>query len=147
VNAFCFHLERVLELRRRQLAAEESRFRRQTAALAKLNEARAQLEAAGAAAEREVRAWQPVAGRDLAALAEFRTHVSERERDLGARRVECERELAARQRDMLEARRRCRLLEKLKERRFAEWRAAAEREIEALAAEAFLTRWNQERSP
>ena len=48
---------------------------------------------------------------------------------------------------MLEARRRCRLLEKLKERRLAEWRAAAEREIEALAAEAFLTRWNQERSP
>ena len=147
MNAFRFNLERVLELRRRQLDAEESRFRRQTAALAELDEARAGLEAAGIAAEREVRAWQPVAGRDLAALGEFRLHVGERERELRARRAECEREVAARQRDMLEARRRCRLLEKFKERRLAEWRAAADREIEALAAEAFLARWNQERSP
>jgi flagellar export protein FliJ len=147
VNAFRFNLERVLELRRRQLEAEENRFRRQTAALAELDAARADLEAAGAAAEREVRAWHPLAGQDLAALAEFHLHVSERGEDLRRRRAECERELAARQRDMLEARRRCRLLEKLKERRFTEWQAAESREIEALAAEAFLARWNQQRSP
>jgi hypothetical protein len=43
----------------------------------------------------------------------------------------------------MEARRRCRLLEKLKERRRAEWEKARDRELEELASESFLARWNR----
>jgi hypothetical protein len=42
---------------------------------------------------------------------------------------------------MLEARRRCRLLERLKERRLAEWTSARDRELEEVASESFLARW------
>jgi hypothetical protein len=147
VNAFRFGLERVLELRRRQLEAAEGRFRLQAAALAELDATRAALESAAAEADREVRRWPSVNGRDLAALAEFRLHVRAREQSLSAQRTEGERELAERQREMLEARRRCRLLERLKERRWGEWREAANRELEALAAESYLARWNRDRSP
>ncbi len=46
---------------------------------------------------------------------------------------------AARKR-LIEADRDARLIEKLKERRLAEWRAEADREIEQFAAESFLNR-------
>ena len=46
---------------------------------------------------------------------------------------------------MLEARRRCRLLERLKERRLAEWTTARDHEVEEIAAESYLARWSQRR--
>ena len=39
---------------------------------------------------------------------------------------------------MLEARRHCRLLERLKERRLAEWKAACDHEMDELASESYL---------
>jgi hypothetical protein len=66
-----------------------------------------------------------------------------KEKDLALRYAEAEKKLAECRAAMLEARRRCSLMEKLKERRRADWEAAANREIEALAAESFLARWNR----
>jgi hypothetical protein len=57
--------------------------------------------------------------------------------------VECQRELAARQAGLLEARRRCRLLERLRERRWTEWQQARDRELEELASDSYLARWSQ----
>ncbi|SPE29220.1 conserved hypothetical protein [Candidatus Sulfopaludibacter sp. SbA3] len=89
----------------------------------------------------EVRKWSPVSGRDLAALGGFRLHVKMQERAIAARRAERQKLLEAQQAAMLEARRRCRLLERLKERRRAEWQAASDREVEEVAAESFLAGW------
>jgi hypothetical protein len=36
------------------------------------------------------------------------------------------------------------LLEKLEQRRRAEWQREADRELESLAAESFLARWNRQ---
>jgi hypothetical protein len=44
----------------------------------------------------------------------------------------------------MEAQRQCRLLEKLEQRRRAEWSRAADREMENLAAESFLALWNRQ---
>jgi hypothetical protein len=52
--------------------------------------------------------------------------------------------LAAQQKQMLEARRRCRLLERLKDRRLTEWKAAEAHELEEVAAESYLARWKKE---
>ena len=49
--------------------------------------------------------------------------------------------LAEQQKIMLEACRRSRLLERLKERRLVEWRGACDREVDELAAESFLAKW------
>jgi hypothetical protein len=54
-------------------------------------------------------------------------------------------QIAARQARIVEARRRARLLEKLRGRRLEEWRIAGEREMENFAAEAFLARWQPRR--
>jgi hypothetical protein len=48
---------------------------------------------------------------------------------------------------MLEARRRCRLLERLKERRLTEWTAGRDHELEEIAAESYLARWSRRQAP
>ena len=135
---FHFPLERVLHWRRVQLELEENQLQRQAVALAELGRAQAELEAAAIRTEMQVREWSPLAGRDLTALAGFRGHVQREQRALAARRTEQQKRLAAQQQAMLEARRRCRLLERLRERRLAEWQMESDRELEHLAADCFL---------
>jgi hypothetical protein len=143
VNQFSFRLDRVLDWRRKQLGLEEARFRQAIAAVAAVERARLELAAGATRAESEIRGRERVAGADLGALAEFRTHVKEEESRLAARRSECERAQAAQQASMLEARRRCRLLERLRERRWAEWKASSDRELEEIAAESYLAQWGR----
>jgi len=143
---FRFRLQKVLDWRRTELEIEEIKFKRQSAALADLDRARAQLEAAGVNAEVQVRDWRPLAGRDLAALGSFRLATKLKERDIALRRAECQQKLDAQQRVMLEARRRCRLLERLRERRLSEWDLAQNRELEQLATESHLAQWFRRRA-
>ncbi len=140
MTTFRFPLQKVLDWRRTQLELAEASFQRQIAALASIDRAYAEMEASGIRAEMEVRRWDPLAGRDLAALGRFRLLVQSREKQISLQRAECQRELAVRKSAMLEARRRCRLLERLKERRLAEWTLARDRELEELASESFLAR-------
>ncbi len=145
MTQFRFRLEKVLEWRRLQLEREEARFRSQADALAAIERSRAELEAAGIRAEAQVREWNPLAGNDLAALSAYRAHVRKSEIRLAEEREACRLELAARKRTLLEAQQRCRLLERLKERRFAEWREGLDRELQELASESFLARWDRGR--
>lgn len=145
MRVFRFPLEKVLDWRRTQLEVAEAELRKRAAALAAVDRERALVEAAAVAAEIEVRRASSVDGAELAALDEFRRHVHSQERMLAARRAECERRAAAQEAAMLEARRRCRLLERLRERRWSEWKAEADRELEQVAAESYLARWNATR--
>ena len=144
MTPFRFPLEKVLEWRRTQLDLAEAQFRRQAAALAELDRAYAEAEATGNQAELQVRGWNPLAGRDLAALGIFRLYMKKREGEIDLSREDCRKELAARRAAMLEARRRLRLLERLRERRYEEWRLANERELESLASESYLARWSRQ---
>jgi flagellar export protein FliJ len=146
MNSFRFPLQKVLDWRETQLELEEARFQQQVAMLAAIDHEYAEMEAAGVTAEVEVRRWNPLAGSDLSALGNFRLLVQSREKQIASRRVACQQELEVRKSAMLEARRRCRLLERLKERRLAEWTAARDRELEDVASESFLARWSRQRA-
>ncbi|HMD71547.1 MAG TPA: hypothetical protein VKF41_09400 [Bryobacteraceae bacterium] len=141
MKRFEFRLQKVLEWREKRLELEDARFKQQAAGIASLDQARAGLEAAGLKAEMQLRSAASMSGQELSALAGFREHVQTRGRELAARRAQAQKELEAQQEVMLEARRRCRLLERLKERRLTEWQAACNREADALASESFLARW------
>ncbi len=141
MNSFRFPLQKVLDWRRTQLELEEANFRKQMAAVAELDRQAAEIEAAGRRTEALVRTWNPVAGTDLEALDRYRQYVKTRELEMQVPRQDARRRLAAQQQVMLEARRRLRLLEKLKDRRRAEWQAAFDKELEEMAAESFLARW------
>lgn len=138
MTPFRFPLAQVLQWRRRQLELEEEKLKRHAADLAEMDRVRAELEAAAVRADVQVRDWPILAGRDLTALAGFRLHVQNEERMLAGRRAECRKKFEAQQTIMLEARRRCRLLERLEQRRLAEWRRECDRELEQLAAEFHL---------
>jgi flagellar biosynthesis chaperone FliJ len=141
MNAFRFPLEKVLDWRRSELDLAELKFQQLTAAVAAVDRARAELETAGTRAEILVRDWSPLCGRDLASLGNFRLHVRKKNQELAVRRAECVTRLADGRSAMLEARRRFRLLERLKERRFEDWRLAGDKELEELASESYLARW------
>jgi hypothetical protein len=138
MTPFRFRLEKVLAWRRMQLSCEEAKYQQRMAELRELECERARVEAAGIRTELEVRAWSPLAGCDLESLANFRQHVVSQEKRLARRREEAYQRVETQQKVMIEARRRCQLLERLHERRLAEWQAAADNELEQLAAEFHL---------
>jgi len=145
MTTFQFPLQRALDWRRTQLQLAEARVEQQLAAAAAIDRARADLDAMARRTEVEVRQFPALEGADLSALGSFRVASQVRRRELAARREECQRELAARRAVMLEARRRSRLLERLKERRFTEWQSVADRELDELAADSYLAQWARRR--
>lgn len=144
MKRFIFPLQRVLDLRQTQLAMEESRVKQQAAALAELDRQQAAAKTAVISAETEVRETPALAGSDLAALGEFRLSMQLQQKQIARRQQECGQKLAALRTVMMEARRRCLLLERLKEKRLAEWKAACNKELEELAAESYLAGWSRD---
>jgi len=146
VKAFQFPLERALDWRRTQLELAEAQVRQQVAALAAIDQDRAELDAMARRAEVEVRQFSPLGGADLCTLGTFRLALRARGRELAARRRECQKELTSRQAILVEERRRCRLLERLRQRRWAEWHSAAEKELDELAGDSYLAQWARRRT-
>jgi hypothetical protein len=146
MKSFRFPLEKALDWRRTQLGLEEVRYKQQVAAVASLDSRRAEVEASGVRAETQVREWRPIGSGDLTALGNFRQHVKSQEAEIARRRSEAAKKLAEQQKLMYEARRRCRLLERLRESRLKEWTAGRDHELEEIAAESYTARWNRRRA-
>jgi hypothetical protein len=138
MTTFRFRLEKVLAWRRTQLELEEAKFQQRTLEVRELEAQRERIAAAGTRTETEVCTWSPLAGSDLAALDSYRRYVSGQEKELALRTEEARQRAAAQQQAMFDARRRCQLLERLKQRRMEEWQSAANKELEDLAAESYL---------
>ncbi len=146
MKRFHFELERVRDLRRQQLTAEESKLE------ALLNERRllqaggAKIDAEKIEAERTVFAQPANPAQQLAALSVYKAHLASEKQKLIARQEDSEKRIMGQQKAILEARRRVQLLDKLRERKQAEWQSAFDREQENLAGELFLAKWKG-RSP
>lgn len=140
MKRFVFRLESVLRWRRSRFELEQNRLRELTAEHDRIRLRLRALEEEQHRQESELLSSGVLSGAELAALEAWRLRQrAERERCRRALR-ELERGLAQQRERMLEARRQLRLLETLKERRYAEWEAEATRETEALAAECHLAR-------
>lgn len=144
MQAFQFRLRQVLAWRATQLELEENKLRQLVAAREELALAAVRLDLVKSRAEQAVRAAPAVEAGDLWALASYRQRLIAERHALDQRRQICEQKIAAQRQTVLEAQRQCRLLEKLGERRRAEWDRAADRELESLAAESFLALWNRQ---
>jgi hypothetical protein len=142
MKPFRFSLEQVLSWRRTEFDLARAELERRAGAVAALDRARAEVEAAGIAAELQVRQYGALDGLDLAALAGFRSHVRATEARIAAEKAQAERRLVEQRGETLAARRRTRLLERLRERRLQAWTAAAAKEIEDAAAESHLARFH-----
>lgn len=142
MTRFHFRLDSVLAWRKAQLEAAEFRLRQALEAAARVEAEIAAIEVSRMEAEREVRAADAVTASDLWALSAWREALRGRAASLAARLRECEAETLRRREEAALARRRCRLLERLRERRLAEWDYEQSRELDNFASDAYLARWN-----
>jgi hypothetical protein len=143
MTSFHFRLEMVLSWRRTKLEVEEIKFKQAAADVAGKDRALSELREAAGKEESQLRSGKSTIGLDWAALGFYRLDVKNDERELERQRAESLKKLAVQQTAMLEARQCCRLMERLKERRLAEWEVANNRELDEMAAEAYLAQWSQ----
>jgi flagellar biosynthesis chaperone FliJ len=141
MQTFQFRLERVLEWYTRQYELEERRLTVCLAALAEAKVAIAALLADRLSIEREVLSRQWIAAHDLASLSLYRIGAKKRELELNVIRDRCEKDVEAQRIKLQAAERRVRLLEKLRERRVAEYTYAETHELEELAQDAYFAKW------
>lgn len=141
MQTFRFRLAKVLEWYTRQYELEERRMTVCLAALADVKTAIAALLAERLSVERDVISRISIPAREFAALGLYRLGAKKRELDLNVARERCETEVEAQRLKLQAAERRVRLIEKLRERRVAEYVYAETRELEELASDAFFAKW------
>jgi len=131
MKAFRFRLDRVLDWRRTEMEMEETRLKQLRTAAAELDREKALVESTRDEAGRAVLARGNVDGSELQLLSSYNTAVKLVCARLDEKRRAAEKAAQAQQQKLLEARRRLRLLENLKDRRLAEWKYETERQMEA----------------
>jgi hypothetical protein len=92
-------------------------------------------------AENDVWHGQATSAVQLRALDDFRQYIASENRKLQQRIAACEQKIIAQRERVVEERKSARLLDRLRNKRHAEWEKDFDRELEALAAESYLTRW------
>ncbi len=143
MRRFHFRLQNVLEWRVVQLETEEAKLEQLFAERNRIDAARENLAAALAASEQSVQQARVIEAHELMALEAHREYAARMREQLLAARRDCEERIAKQRERVTNAERDVRLLEKLKERRLAEWHTAADKEMEALASEVYLAQWHR----
>ena len=145
MRSFQFRLERVLDWYDNQFQIQQARLASAMASLHAIQESVARFQAECLSVERDIVGRREIAARDFPALGLYRLRARKTEQELTRELHTREQAVRDQMQRVQEAQRRVRLLEKLRDRRLAEHRYNEEKELETLAAEAFLSRW--ERSP
>jgi flagellar biosynthesis chaperone FliJ len=141
MQTFRFRLDKVLEWYQHQYDEEERRLAICLAALADSQKAIVSLQAERLSIERDMVSSTSFQSREFVALGLYRLRARQREVELHAARERCQTAVADQQVKLRAAQRRVRLVEKLRERRVAEYQYAEARELEELASDAFFAKW------
>ena len=139
MKRFEFRLHRVLDLRRQQAEVHRHRLHMLISNVKELEIERSALEAKVLEARASVRS-APVTGNDLVSLAHYEAHIRRRCARIAEKRIELERQLEAERNKAREVERKVKLLEKLETRKRAEWESEANKELESLSADSYLSR-------
>ncbi len=132
---------RIRAFRQQQLEAEELKLAPLLQELAALDEKRVSLSREGDSAERAVLLRPVIASQELAMLGHFRALLGRRQQETAAARADCEIRIAAQRERVMAAERRLRMLDRLLDRRAAEWQAALDHAAEQSATELYLAKW------
>ena len=143
MQRFRFRLDRVLEWRRKKYRMEETRLTACVALVHATERKIEQLRAERASIERELLQRQAIPATDFINLGRYRLRAGKEEIGLAEERRRHLLAAAEQRARVQQAQQRVKLLEKMKERRLEEHTAAVGRELENLAAEAYLARWPQ----
>jgi hypothetical protein len=137
MTAFRFRLARVLHWYGKQCEVEESRLHVRSAAVLATAAEIARIQTARAALEKEMVGSPSPKAADLVAMESYGERTKRDELRLQEEFLKRQRAVEAQRAVVEAARRRFRLLEKLRERRLTEYAVEADKELEELAADAF----------
>jgi len=141
VKTFKFPLQRVLDWRALQLRAEEEKLATLQNKLAAIVAREKALFEAELQTEIELAKSDTLTGMDLQRFAAFQLRVRSESESLKASRIQCDAQIVEQRKRLLKARKEVRVLEKLKEKRFEAWTYLNDREVETIAAEAYISKW------
>ncbi len=141
MKAFQFPLQRVLEWRELQMRTEEERLSTIQNRLVEVQHRESALTAAQLNAEMNVLGRPLVEATEFRALAAFQLRIRGQKVALVAARKNLEIQIAEQRKRLLKARKDCKILENLKERRKKSWTYLHDRELENTAAESFISNW------
>ena len=141
MSGFRFPLERVLSWRQTQLSLAEADLERARADLRNAETQLADLARRDCAATESMRNRQNLSGSEMAGLQMFREWANREEKTLQCRIVDCKLRVATLTDIVTEARRKARLMERLKEKRRELHDVAFNRELEQMAAESVISGW------
>lgn len=141
MKRFRFPLDAALLLRRRRVEVEESQYRQIANALGAVAAAARQLASEVQAAEEDVVGISVNTATQLQSLDRFRSAAARRLREFEAKSVAIRRDLARQQQRLVDARRDEELLLKLRAKARAQWELDADKELQDIADEAYLSQW------
>jgi len=145
VARFQFSLQKVLRWRSVELTAEEAKLKALVQEQLHLQTQLAEVSSERSKLISSLGTMPELRGDDLRTLTACGLRLRRRAEDLAQQLLRCGRDLAKQRKKYSEAKRRVRLLEELKSRRFEEWEYQEAMELEELASESFLANWNRER--
>jgi hypothetical protein len=143
MRSFQFRLERVLDWYGNQFQLEQARMATAMASLHAIEQTIARFQAECLSVEQDIIGRRDIPARDFPALGLYRLRARKLEREFSRDLQRREQAVRDQMQKVQEAQRRLRLIEKLRERRLNEHRYLEEKEIEGLAAEAYLARWDR----
>jgi hypothetical protein len=144
MKRFAFPLERVRKWREGQAELEETRLQQLYAELRAYEAAQQRLSSETEASCRALMIQTTITAEELSTLEDYRLYAARESRRLEARKRETEARIRQQRQQVLEAHRRFKLLEGLRDKALVTWSAARDKEQEDLAAELFLTKRNRD---
>ena len=141
MKAFHFSLQRVLEWRELQMRREEEKLSTLQNQLAEVLHRENALAVAQLNAEMKLLGQASVEGSEFRALAAFQLRIRGEKISLLASRRNIEEQIAEQRQRLLQARKDCKILDNLKDRRKKAWTYLSDRELENTAAESYISSW------
>jgi len=143
VKRFEFPLARVRDYRREQLEAEEAKLHVLLTERQALETESTRLANEAVETRLSLMVTGSAQSQDLSAMDAYLRHLAGAKRRHALKLIEWQERAAKQQQAVIEARRKVKLMEKLEERRYHEWKQALDREQENLSSELYLARWRR----
>jgi flagellar export protein FliJ len=141
VKRFEFQLARVRDYRRQQLDVQEVKLQSLLTERQALESESARLDTEVAGTRQSLMVTRSAESQDLVFLDSYLRHLAAEKKRHAVKVADWQARALKQREAVVEARRRVRLMEKLEERQFEEWKTALDRDQENLASELYLARW------
>jgi flagellar FliJ protein len=146
MKAFEFRLERIAEYRRQQADLARNELQRMTSIMDRLTAERDRVEQQAIEMRTATMSRPDLNGQDLMALSSYEDHAARTVRQIELKKTELAKQIDKQRSLVREAERNVKLLDRLRDRKFQEWRAESDRELDALAADSHLARLATEKT-